>query len=62
LPENGPGLLPGQHDGQVLGPLGPHDIVEPRQIHTEGVSIQEEQGAERLVLGGRGNLVSYGEC
>jgi hypothetical protein len=61
LLENRPGLLACEHDGQVLRALGPHDIIEPRQLHAEHVSIQEEQGTECLVLGGRGDLVSYGE-
>jgi hypothetical protein len=59
--QDGTGLIAGQDHGQVLGPLGPHDTVEPRQVHAEHVSIQKEQGAECLVLGGGGDLVPYGE-
>ena len=61
LLQDRPGLLAGQDHGQVLGTLGPHDIVEPRQVHAEYVSVQEEQGAECLVLGGRGDAAIDGE-
>ena len=61
LLQDRPGLLAGEHHGQILGALGPHDIIEPRQVHTEHVSIQEEQGAECLVLGGGSDLVPHGE-
>jgi hypothetical protein len=46
LLQDRPGLLAGEDHGQVLGALGPHDIVEPRQVHPEHLSIQEEQGAK----------------
>jgi hypothetical protein len=29
--EDGPDLVPGEHDRQVLRPLGPLDAVEPRK-------------------------------
>jgi hypothetical protein len=51
LLQDRPGLLAGEDHGQVLGALGPHDIVEPRQVHPEHLSLQEEQRAECLVLG-----------
>ncbi len=41
--EYGADLLAGQHDGQEPGPLGPNDIVEPRQIDAEHLAIEEEQ-------------------
>src|SRR5712692_9628459 len=50
-PEDGADLLARQHDRQVLGPLGPDDVVEPRQLDAEHVAIQKQQGAQRLVLG-----------
>lgn len=59
--EDGTGLVSGQDHGQVLGPLRPHNVVELRQLHAEHLAIQKEQGAERLVLGGGGDLVTHGQ-
>ncbi len=59
--EYGADLLAGQHDGQEPGPLGPNDIVEPRQIDAEHLAIEEQQGAQGLVLGGGCHFVVNGE-
>src|SRR2546425_8175147 len=39
LLEDGADLVARQHDGQVLGPLGPDDGVEPRQLDAEHLAI-----------------------
>jgi len=59
--EDGTDLVPRQHDGQVLEPLGPDNIVEPRELDAEHFAIEEEQGAQGLVLGGGRDLVVDGE-
>jgi hypothetical protein len=41
--------------GQVRPP-GPNDLVEPWQVLFEHVAVQEEQGAQSLVLGGGGDI------
>jgi hypothetical protein len=32
-----------EHDGHVLGPLGPHDAVEPGKIDLEHLAVQEQE-------------------
>jgi hypothetical protein len=59
--EDGADLVARQHDGQMLGPLGPDDVVEPREVDAEHLAIQKEQGAQGLVLGGGGDLALHGE-
>src|SRR5437773_5951560 len=41
--EDGANLVARQHGGQVLGPLGSDDVVEPRQLDTEYLAVQEQQ-------------------
>jgi hypothetical protein len=50
--KDGAHLLTRQDDGQMLGPLGSDDIVEPRELDAEHLAIEEEQCAQGLVLGG----------
>jgi hypothetical protein len=33
----------------MLGPLGPDDVVEPRELEAEHLALEEEQGAQGLV-------------
>ena len=54
--QHGPHLVPGQDDGQALRALGADDLVHPREIDCQDLPVQEEQGAQRLVLRGRGDL------
>ncbi len=54
-------LRAGQHDRDALGILGPHDVVEPRQLLLENLAIEEEQRAQRLVLRGRGDIAVDGQ-
>jgi hypothetical protein len=56
-----PHLVPGQDDGQALRALGPDDLVHPREVDFQDHSVQEQQGAQRLVLGGGGALPVDGE-
>jgi hypothetical protein len=59
--EYGSNLVPCQHDGQVHGPLGADDVVEPRKFDLQHVAVEEKKRAERLVLRGRGDLPVNGE-
>jgi hypothetical protein len=34
-------LFAGQNDRQSLGTLGPHDVVQPRQVKLQDVAIEE---------------------
>ena len=45
----------------MLGPLGPDDVVEPWELDAEHLAIEEEQGAQGLVLGGGSDFVVNGE-
>jgi hypothetical protein len=44
------------NDRQPHGALVTYDAVEPAEIDRQDVTIQEQQGARGLVLGGRGDL------
>lgn len=59
--EDGADLLARQEDGQMQGPLGPDDRVEPGQVDAEHLTVEKEQGAQGLVLGGGGDLPLHGE-
>ena len=60
-PERRAHLVTREDDWQPLGPPGAHDLVQPRQLHAQHLAVQEEQCAQRLVLGGRGNVTVHGE-
>jgi hypothetical protein len=49
-------LVASQHDGEAFRALGPNHAVEPGQVLMQDVAIEEEERAQRLVLGGGGNL------
>jgi hypothetical protein len=44
--DDGLHLLAGQHRRDPLGILGPHDVVEPRQLLLQDLAIEEEQRAQ----------------
>ena len=54
-------LVPGEDDRQPLGPLGPDDAVDAVQGPVEHRLVEEQQGAERLVLGRRRDLPVDGQ-
>lgn len=41
----------GQHHGQSVPPFGPHGMFQRTQIRMQDFAGEEQQGAERLVLG-----------
>ena len=54
-------FLAGQDHGQVSRPLGPNDVVEPRQVLLEYDAIKEHERIHRLVLRRGGNVVVHGQ-
>jgi hypothetical protein len=48
-------LVAGQDDWQSLRALGTHDAVEPRQVDRQHVTVEEQERAQRLVLGRGGH-------
>jgi len=61
LEEEGPNLLPGEHDREPRRALRPDHVVEPWQVLLEDVAIQEEERAQCLVLGRRRHVALDGE-
>jgi len=59
--ENGPDLVPGQHNREPLRALRPDDVVEPRQILLQHRTIKEQQCAQRLILCRRRHLFLDGQ-
>jgi hypothetical protein len=45
----------------MQGPLGPDGLVEPGPVDAEHLTVEKEQGAQGLVLGGGGDLPLNGE-
>jgi hypothetical protein len=54
-------LVTGERHGQMLRPLGPDDIVEPRELDAEHLAIEKEQGAQSVVLGRGRHFVVNGK-
>jgi hypothetical protein len=54
-------LVPGEHRGNTPRALGPHRLLDARQLDLKHLAIQEEKRAERLVLGGRRHVSLDGE-
>ena len=54
--EHGANLVARQENRQPLRALGAHDPVEPGKVDLQHVSVQEQEGAQGLVLGGGGHL------
>ena len=53
--DDGTHLVASQDDGEVFRPLGPDNVFEPGQVLVQDVAVEEEERAQRLVLGRRGN-------
>jgi hypothetical protein len=50
-----------EYDGHVLGPLGTHDAIEPGKIDLEHIAVQEQEGAEGLILRRRRHAPFHGQ-
>ncbi len=59
--EDGSDLVFAQDCGQVLGLAGTNDIFNPRGIDLKDVAVEEEDGAQRLTLGGGSDVLLYGK-
>ena len=58
LGQDGAGLLAAEDGRQPLGGLGPHGLaLDPCQRLSQDDLVEEEQGAEGLVLGGGGQVL-----
>src|SRR5713101_5762975 len=55
--KDGANLSAGEHDRQVLGPLGSDHVLEPRELDTEHLAVEEQERAQRLILCRGGNLL-----
>jgi len=51
----------GEHDRQLLSPPGPGHIAEVAELPAEDMRVEEDEGAERLALGGRRHVALDGE-
>jgi hypothetical protein len=49
-------LVPGEHDRYPGRPLGLYDVVDPLDLDLEHLLVKEGERAERLVLGGSGDV------
>ena len=58
--EHGADLVAGEDDRESFGALGPHDTVQPGKVDVQHVPVKEQEGAERLVLGRRGDMAIDG--
>jgi len=53
VPEQGEGVLPREDRGEVFGPAGAFELLEPGHFQVEDPFVEEEERAQRLVLRGR---------
>jgi hypothetical protein len=54
-------LVFGEHTGDARRPRRTVDVVEPGQIDVEHLAVQEQNGAQRLVVGGGGHMAFGGQ-
>lgn len=54
-------FLPGKHNGQPSRAAGAHHAVEPWNLLPQNLAIQEQDGGQRLVLGGGRDMPLVGE-
>jgi hypothetical protein len=55
------GFVASQHHGQAWRALGAYDVVEPGKIDLQNFAIEEQECAQRLVLGGSGHAAPHSE-
>jgi hypothetical protein len=58
LVQDGPDLLTGEDDRKPPRDLGAHDTVEPWDVSLEYRAVEEQQGAQRLVLRRRADVAA----
>jgi hypothetical protein len=54
-------LVAGQNDGEAFRSPGPDDVVEPWQVLMQDVAVEEQERAQRLVLGRGGHPTFDGQ-
>lgn len=54
-------FLSGEDDGDALRALCSDDIRHPVEFHSEHVTVQKQNGGERLILGGGGDPTLDGQ-
>src|SRR5262245_64212548 len=54
--EDGSDLFTAEDDWQTPGAFGAHDLIEPGQRDSEHVPVEEQDGAQGLILRGGGHL------
>jgi hypothetical protein len=59
--EQGEDVAAGEDRGEVLGALRALEAFERGKVEFEHLAVEEDQGAEGLVLGGRGDATTHGE-
>ena len=59
--EDGVGFLPGQDDGELRRAFHALDAGEEIEFSIEDLLVEEEEGAEGLILGGGGDVFLDGE-
>jgi len=60
LADDSPYLVAREYDWQSHWPFRAHDVIEPRQILSEHLAIEEQQRAQRLVLRRRSDVTVDG--
>jgi hypothetical protein len=61
LRHHGTHLVAGEHRGNAPRASGAHRLLDAWKVDPQHLAIQEQQRAERLVLGGRGYVALHGE-
>src|SRR5262245_4271291 len=54
-------LVAREHHGEAGRPAGTHDVIEPGQLDSEHLAIEEQERAQRLILGGSRHAALDGE-
>src|ERR1700730_3083831 len=54
--EQGADLIPAEDDRKPLRAPRAHDAIEPRELHLQHVLVEEQEGAQRLILRRGGDL------
>jgi hypothetical protein len=58
---HGAHLVAGEHRGHPLRAPGAHRLLDAQKVDPQNSAVEEQEGAERLVLHGRGHVALYRE-
>jgi hypothetical protein len=59
--EHGADLVAGEDDRESFGALGADETIQPGKVDFQHVPVKEQEGAECLVLGRRGDMAIDGQ-